>query len=433
MTIVELQTFSNSKPELRYMTEQIVDYLEANQPSGGAGVVIGAAVTGGVANRFLYVNAAGNLAQFPDGVGVLTSDGAGNFSWGAGGSAPIVPDTQIPFGNGVDPYTSSADFAYDVSGGNFYVNFSGGTSTGINLLNTTQELYIQNEGNSAFGDGLGISNKIFFGIGGGGGISVASVPMAQFIAGDAGIDGSASGIGNTTKLIVSDAGQLLTYQKGSEIYFSTDISNLIGYWGNPLGNTTAIRWDDNNKRVTVEGTGNNVWLDIDMDNDILNFFKPSTGAGIQMNVGANPEINLRAGQSQILIEDFGGKVTIGNSVGGNVTRLIQDDPNQIFTYQKGADIYFSTIVATGTEAGFWGAPSGVGNETSISWGDAAQTITLTATNGIIIPGDNFQITTPKTPASAGATGTVGQIAWDADFIYVCVATDTWERAAIATW
>jgi len=39
----------------------------------------------------------------------------------------------------------------------------------------------------------------------------------------------------------------------------------------------------------------------------------------------------------------------------------------------------------------------------------------------------------QTPASAAATGTQGQIAWDADYIYVCTATDTWKRVAIATW
>jgi len=41
--------------------------------------------------------------------------------------------------------------------------------------------------------------------------------------------------------------------------------------------------------------------------------------------------------------------------------------------------------------------------------------------------------TNSTPASAGATGVKGQIAWDASYIYVCTATDTWKRVAIATW
>lgn len=39
----------------------------------------------------------------------------------------------------------------------------------------------------------------------------------------------------------------------------------------------------------------------------------------------------------------------------------------------------------------------------------------------------------KTPSSAADTGTAGDICWDANYIYVCVATDTWKRVAIATW
>ena len=38
-----------------------------------------------------------------------------------------------------------------------------------------------------------------------------------------------------------------------------------------------------------------------------------------------------------------------------------------------------------------------------------------------------------TPASATATGTTGEIQWDSNYIYVCVATNTWKRVAISTW
>ena len=37
------------------------------------------------------------------------------------------------------------------------------------------------------------------------------------------------------------------------------------------------------------------------------------------------------------------------------------------------------------------------------------------------------------PATSGATGTAGDIRYDADYIYVCTAANTWKRAAIATW
>jgi len=43
------------------------------------------------------------------------------------------------------------------------------------------------------------------------------------------------------------------------------------------------------------------------------------------------------------------------------------------------------------------------------------------------------VTTSGAPASASATGTAGTMTWDADYIYVCTATNTWKRVAIATW
>jgi hypothetical protein len=49
--------------------------------------------------------------------------------------------------------------------------------------------------------------------------------------------------------------------------------------------------------------------------------------------------------------------------------------------------------------------------------------------------DNLSVGKIKTgtPASAAATGVAGQIRWDSSFVYICVATNTWKRVAIATW
>ena len=40
---------------------------------------------------------------------------------------------------------------------------------------------------------------------------------------------------------------------------------------------------------------------------------------------------------------------------------------------------------------------------------------------------------PTTPASATAAGVQGTICWDADYVYVCVATNTWKRSALGSW
>ena len=50
-----------------------------------------------------------------------------------------------------------------------------------------------------------------------------------------------------------------------------------------------------------------------------------------------------------------------------------------------------------------------------------------------ISGDTVRVITQKTPASATATGTKGDIVHDTNYIYVCTATNTWKRAAISTW
>jgi hypothetical protein len=48
-------------------------------------------------------------------------------------------------------------------------------------------------------------------------------------------------------------------------------------------------------------------------------------------------------------------------------------------------------------------------------------------------GNQIRVVTSQTPASATATGSTGTICWDANYIYVCTATNTWKRTAIATW
>ena len=45
----------------------------------------------------------------------------------------------------------------------------------------------------------------------------------------------------------------------------------------------------------------------------------------------------------------------------------------------------------------------------------------------------LNISNPTVPGTTSAAGTAGDIAWDADYIYVCIATNSWKRASIVTW
>jgi len=55
------------------------------------------------------------------------------------------------------------------------------------------------------------------------------------------------------------------------------------------------------------------------------------------------------------------------------------------------------------------------------------------TTQLDISGNGMRIRTPRTPASATAPGNVGDICWDAGFVYVCTATNTWRRSALTAW
>jgi len=44
--------------------------------------------------------------------------------------------------------------------------------------------------------------------------------------------------------------------------------------------------------------------------------------------------------------------------------------------------------------------------------------------------DDISVDVPPTPSSPGK---YGDMAWDEQYIYVCIATDTWKRSALTTW
>lgn len=47
--------------------------------------------------------------------------------------------------------------------------------------------------------------------------------------------------------------------------------------------------------------------------------------------------------------------------------------------------------------------------------------------------DHIRIRTSKTPASAGAAGNAGDMAWDSGFQYTCISSNSWVRVAHAAW
>jgi hypothetical protein len=105
-------------------------------------------------------------------------------------------------------------------------------------------------------------------------------------------------------------------------------------------------------------------------------------------------------------------------VAGSLFIDLDDDSNNT------NDALFIRDNGTTTVMNFTAAGARIGDETPAT--EKLDVVGTTRTQ-------ELRITSPTVPASAGATGTTGDIAWDANYIYVCIATDTWKRVAIATW
>lgn len=134
-------------------------------------------------------------------------------------------------------------------------------------------------------------------------------------------------------------------------------------------------------------------------------------------------------------------VLAGSSFGMQVSGTILNVPN-------GTVIAPSIHFGDGT-SGFYGTPNpGCTFGSVVSWivGNSGELIVGVPTGPAASYGDvNIQgafkkngvaiavVSGPTTPASAAAAGAAGTVVWDSGFIYVCVATNTWKRVAIATW
>jgi hypothetical protein len=184
----------------------------------------------------------------------------------------------------------------------------------------------------------------------------------------------------------------------------------------------------------------------------------STGAGgdITLQSGSNSANLARSGNISISTSqggEFGttnpsGNVDIqvGNARGGNSAGVLTIKGGDLVT--SGTGVAGSVIITAGNA----GSTAGVGGNVSINGGLGTNTnsggyvriqtavaktlverMRITNAGVVEVTGNTLAVRTARTPASSSAAGVAGDICWDADYIYVCTATNTWKRTPILTW
>jgi hypothetical protein len=130
---------------------------------------------------------------------------------------------------------------------------------------------------------------------------------------------------------------------------------------------------------------------------------------------ASPQSN--SGYSQVTLDNTTGSVVHLHRNGSEIIRLQATAVGRVQTIGN-VDLYLTT---NNTDRVIVRGDGNVGIATS------------SPTAKLDIDSDVVRLRTAKTPSSATAAGNAGDICWDADYVYVCVAANTWKRAALSTW
>lgn len=72
-------------------------------------------------------------------------------------------------------------------------------------------------------------------------------------------------------------------------------------------------------------------------------------------------------------------------------------------------------------------------DTSRNVGIATNVPSVSSGVGLDMAGTTMRLRQNRTPANASDTGYSGEICFDTNYVYRCVATNTWRRAALSTW
>ena len=168
----------------------------------------------------------------------------------------------------------------------------------------------------------------------------------------------------------------------------------------------------------------------------------TTVAGNTISIGFTPNISFT---------DF---TVSGNLIyqGGGIKTTTSPTPppgpvNGDMWYQSGTDILYR-YVYDGSNA-FWldlfSTPlRAILPESDIGGGDGEVQYNDNGTFGAnanfsydqvnsILKVPRLRVTQTQSPATPGSTGLVGEITWDGEWVYVCVAPNTWRRAGLYTW
>ena len=227
----------------------------------------------------------------------------------------------------------------------------------------------------------------------------------------------------------AQAGYLSSYSEGSTLQdvtargatsnVSITLSNILNVNSQIHIGNSSLRFDHQGGQSTfgnVAGAGGVTvrcgqarQIDFTNENGTVTFASLSDSGGLTAGGLTYPTSNGTSGQ--VLTSDGAGNVTWQDSTGGGNT-----------------SVTISDTAPGSASAGdlWWESDTG---RLKIYYQDT-DTIQWVDTNPAL---RQDRIASTGAPATASSTGTPGDIRYDSSYVYICIANNTWKRAALATW
>ncbi len=237
----------------------------------------------------------------------------------------------------------------------------------------------------------------------------------------------------TVALVAGSSGQLVYNNAGSN---AGATGSVVDSSGNvTIGGLTTLAGSpsaNNTSGVLINGTwrtgasSNNPQLLLNPSGTTLSTTWSTSGTGIGVNAASGfagnlLDLQLNGSNRYAFRADGtsffrGDQYWTNSSASTNYGRF--DATGLTLTSTTGIS-WGNTTNVTGMDVGLARVSAGVVKVTNGSTGDGTISGQLRAVG--------------TAPAATGSTGTAGDIRYDTDYIYVCTATNTWKRAALATW
>lgn len=207
---------------------------------------------------------------------------------------------------------------------------------------------------------------------------------------------------------------------------------------NATSGEVTVRYGSNTEHGVV-AAGNNVYINANGYVGVVGANSSSRGV---VQIGEN----ITVSNTSVISIPFGNTTTVGLVAAGNNVFINQNGylgvsganntVRGVVTIGQHITVSNTSVISIAEANNSQHGVMMVGTNLSVSNGTVSLASTIgsdiTFANGVVRFTSNVIITSTA-PANSTANGTVGQVAFDTNYVYYCVANNTWKRAALSTW